>query len=225
MSIENRVARVDGVGDYAHVGEGDALHDLLLVLVEGDHSGLERPLCASLEDVLGHFTPAAVALEAQGANDVTIVEVSVLGELGLLCGGCGVVGHGHNGIHAGAMKSAVDVVKGRGTVIGHVERCAKVSLVFVDVEICGAIVGVGTELEVGHFEARSVVGGEHLATEGGSNFVVDGDLVDIAEASEGVVAFDVAHMGLALGTHTLLAIDVETEPELDERDHLGVGER
>ena len=53
------------------------------------------------------------------------------------------------------------------------------------------------------------MGSEHLAVEGRRDSVLDGYLVDITEAGEGVVAFDIADCDLALGTYALSEVDVE----------------
>ena len=118
--------------------------------------------------------------------------MSVSGELGLLCDSCCVVGHGGDGVLAWTMEGAIDVVEGSGTVIGHIERCTEMTLIFVHVEIRGTIVGVRTELEVADLKSSEVVGGQELATDGSRDVVENRNLINITETSESMIAFDIA---------------------------------
>lgn len=206
------------------MGERNLFGDLFQVLVERDVADLEGTLRTPMKDILSYLTPTAITLETERTYDVAVIEMGISGELGLFRDSSCVVGHGDDGVFAWAVEGAIDVVESSGTVICHIECCTKMSLIFVHVKICGAIVGVRTELEVAHFETRLEVGGTKLATDGSGDVVVDGDFIDVAKTSESVVPFHIADGGLALGANTLLAIDVEAKAELDEGQHLGVRE-
>ena len=192
MSISYRVARIDSVSYHAHVGERNLFGDLFEVLVDGDVATLEGSLRAPMEDILSYLAPPTITLETKGTYYVAGVEMSVSGELGLLCDSCCVVGHGGDGVLAWTMEGAIDVVEGSGTVIGHIERCTEVPLIFVHVEISGAIVGVRAELEVADFKTSEVVGGQELATDGSRDVVENRNLINITETSESMIAFDIA---------------------------------
>ena len=100
VSISYRVARIDSVSYHAHVGERNLFGDLFEVLVDGDVATLEGSLRAPMEDILSYLAPPTITLETKGTYYVAGVEMSVSGELGLLCDSCCVVGHGGDGVLA-----------------------------------------------------------------------------------------------------------------------------